>query len=143
MLPEMFCSAKDCAFRPPTEVFNASKIPITLSPQVIRRRGRNSRETSQALCQDGKPCYFNDLNKKPRSNDRGTIAGRATIAGRNGTFQPAESSARLRACCVENEGKSVHAVAQARGLWTVVEDVAEMTTAAAAMHFGADHPEGA
>src|SRR5579883_1587703 len=30
MLPEMFCSAKDCACNPPTEVFSASKIPIPL-----------------------------------------------------------------------------------------------------------------
>src|SRR3954452_19564316 len=32
MLPEMFCSAKDCACRPPTEVLSASKIPMTSSP---------------------------------------------------------------------------------------------------------------
>src|SRR5258707_8629540 len=31
IFPEMFCSAKDCACRPPTEVLSASKIPITSS----------------------------------------------------------------------------------------------------------------
>src|SRR5580692_7432336 len=30
MLPEMFCSANDCACRPDTAVVNASKIPMTL-----------------------------------------------------------------------------------------------------------------
>ena len=32
MLPEMFCSANDCACKPPTEVLSASKIPMTSSP---------------------------------------------------------------------------------------------------------------
>src|SRR5580704_17843580 len=39
--------------------------------------------------------------------------------------------------------KSVHAVAQAGRLRPVVEDVAEMAAAAAAMNFGPQHPQGA
>src|SRR3954447_259016 len=38
MLPEMFCSANDCACRPPTEVLSASKIPITSSPNPCPAR---------------------------------------------------------------------------------------------------------
>src|ERR1700733_7720592 len=32
MLPEIFCSANECACRPDTAVVNASKIPMTCSP---------------------------------------------------------------------------------------------------------------
>src|ERR1700733_15671347 len=39
--------------------------------------------------------------------------------------------------------KTVHAVAQAGRLWTVIEDVAEMAAAATAMNFAAQHAEGA
>src|SRR6202020_2630239 len=39
--------------------------------------------------------------------------------------------------------KAIHAVAQAGRLRPVVEDVAEMAAAAAAMNFGPQHPEGA
>src|SRR5215475_4262939 len=38
MLPEMFCSAYDCAPRPETAVVRASKIPMTFSPLGIRTR---------------------------------------------------------------------------------------------------------
>src|SRR6185369_13803636 len=41
------------------------------------------------------------------------------------------------------EGSRVHAVAQAGGAGAVVEDVAEVATAAAAQDLGAHHPEGA
>src|SRR3954452_2904971 len=44
---------------------------------------------------------------------------------------------------VEHQRKTVHAVAQAGGLGAVVEDMAEMAAAAAAMDFGAQHAEGA
>ena len=44
---------------------------------------------------------------------------------------------------MEHQRESVHAVAQAGGLRAVVEDVAEMAAAAAAMDFGAQHAEGA
>src|ERR1700722_6406066 len=73
--------------------------------------------------------------KMPRSEDRGTIAGRATIAG--------QTSGRGRRSRMKHQRKTVHAVAQAGRLRPVVEDVAEMAAAAAAVNFGAQHPEGA
>src|SRR5260370_36625448 len=90
MLPEMFWRAKDCACKPATEVLRASKIPIASSPNSIRTarpsesRGRNRRRASQALCQNRKCFHVKYLNKKPRSKDRDTIAGRPPIAGRSG-----------------------------------------------------------
>ena len=48
---------------------------------------------------------------------------------------------RIRRRRVEGEREAVHAVAQAGRLRAVVEHVAEMAAAAAAVHFGADHPE--
>src|SRR5712672_3213173 len=103
--------------------------------------------------------------KMPQSFDRGTIAGRATIAGRNVAFsseslspdlirnrygsrqenasgQSAGSAGRRRRR-MEDQRKSVHAVAQAGRLRPVVEDVTEMAAAAAAVNFGAQHPKGA
>jgi hypothetical protein len=44
---------------------------------------------------------------------------------------------------VEIEGHTIHAVALAGGLRTIVEDVAEMATAAAAMHLGSGRKEAA
>src|SRR3984885_51022 len=76
--------------------------------------------------------------KMPRSIDRGTIAERATIAGR---FQ--SRSARRRCGRMKLQGESIHAVAQAGRLWSIVENVTEVTTAAAAVNFGPQHPEGA
>src|SRR6202035_4783860 len=73
--------------------------------------------------------------KMPRSEDRGTIAGRATIAG--------PTSGRGRCSRMKHQRKTSHAVAQAGRLRPVVEDVAEMAAAAAAVNFGAQHPEGA
>src|ERR1700733_3143821 len=35
MFPEMFCSANDCACKPPTAVVRASKIPMTWSPPAF------------------------------------------------------------------------------------------------------------
>src|SRR5471032_985039 len=75
--------------------------------------------------------------KIPRSEDRGTIAGRATIAGRRRRL------ARRRRCRMKQQRKAVHAVAQAGRLRPIVEDVTEMAAAAAAVNFGAQHPEGA
>src|SRR3984957_16595148 len=72
--------------------------------------------------------------KMPRSEDRGTIAGRATFAG--------PTSGRGRCSRMKHQRKTVHAVAQAGRLRSVVEDVAEMTAAAAAVNFGAQHSEG-
>src|SRR6202166_1921722 len=44
---------------------------------------------------------------------------------------------------MKHQRKSVHAIAQAGRLWPVVEDVAEMAAAAAAMDLGPQHAEGA
>src|SRR5258708_32991757 len=140
MLPEMFWRAKDCACKPATEVLRASKIPIASSPNSIRTagrsesRGRNRRRASQALCQNRKCFHVKYLNKKPRSEDRGTIAGRATIAGRSG---------RRGGGRTEYQRKAVNAVAQAGRLRPVVENVTEMAAAAAAVNFGERHTEGA
>jgi hypothetical protein len=61
---------------------------MTFSPNSIRA-ARRSQETQAASEKDvasvvptDKPININALNKKPRSEDRGTFAGRATIAGR-------------------------------------------------------------
>src|ERR1700691_6047077 len=76
--------------------------------------------------------------KMPRSMDRGTIAERATIAGRIQS-----GSARRRRGRMKLQGKAVHAVAQAGRLRPIVENVTEMAAAAAAVNFGPQHPEGA
>src|SRR6185369_1931168 len=55
----------------------------------------------------------------------------------------AAASTRLRAGGLEHQREAVDAVAQAGGFRAVVEDVAEMAAAAAAMHLGAQHAEGA
>src|SRR5882762_11211701 len=44
---------------------------------------------------------------------------------------------------MEHQAKAVDAIAQAGRLWSVVEDMAEVAAAAAAMHFGAEDAEGA
>src|ERR1700722_19518701 len=44
---------------------------------------------------------------------------------------------------MKHQRKTAHAVAQAGRLRPVVEDVAEMAAAAAAVNFSAQHPEGA
>src|SRR5579871_5361206 len=41
MLPEMFCSANDCACRPPTAVVRASKRPMAGLQLAFRRRPRS------------------------------------------------------------------------------------------------------
>src|ERR1700722_685369 len=76
--------------------------------------------------------------KMPRSFDRGTIAERATIAGRIRS-----RSARRRRGRMKLQRESVHAVAQAGRLRPIVENVTEVTTAAAAVNFGPQYPEGA
>src|ERR1700760_3278286 len=70
----------------------------------------------------------------PRSNDRGTFAWRATIAG---LF-----SARGGCGGGKLQRHAIHAIAKASGLGTIVEDMAEMAAAASAMHLGAHHAEG-
>src|SRR5262245_11131239 len=47
-----------------------------------------------------------------------------------------------RSAGLEGHRHTVHAIAQARRLWAVVENVAEMAAAAVAVHRGADHAEG-
>src|SRR5260370_1560637 len=142
MLPEMFWRAKDCACKPATEVLRASKIPIASSPNSIRTarrsesRGRNRRRASQALCQNRKCFHVKYLNKKPRSEDRGTIAGRATIAGRS-----IQESGRRGGSRTEHQRKAVKAVAQAGRLPAVVADVTEMAATTAPPHFVARHPQ--
>src|SRR6201996_8613028 len=76
--------------------------------------------------------------KMPRSFDRGTIAERATIAGRIQS-----RSARRRRSRMKLQGESIHAVAQAGRLRPIVENVTEVTAAAAAVNFGPQHSEGA
>src|SRR5712664_2391524 len=75
--------------------------------------------------------------KMPRSRNRGTIAGRTTIAERE------PWSGRRRRRQMEYQRKAVHAVAQAGRLRPIVENVTEMAAAAAAVDFGPQHPEGA
>ena len=81
------------------------------------------------------------LNRKAPVRGTGAqLPGRATIAGP----KPADDSGRRWPRAGWNtSAKTVDAVAQAGRLRPVVEDVAEMAAAAAAMHFGAQHAEGA
>src|ERR1700712_1173509 len=44
---------------------------------------------------------------------------------------------------MKDQGKTVHAVAQAGRLWPVIEQMADMAATAAAVDFGPQHPEGA
>src|SRR5215831_8527036 len=69
--------------------------------------------------------------KMPRPPDRGRIAGPASLAGL--------ISACRRVRRVKHQRVAVHAIAQAGRLRSVVEDVAEMAAAAAAMHLRACH----
>src|SRR5262249_36988179 len=79
MLPEMFCSANDCACRPETDVFRASKIPIPFlqlrsgRPADPKKCGRNRGRMSQGLCQKQKIRHISYLTKRPRSEDQGLI----------------------------------------------------------------------
>src|SRR6478752_981108 len=143
MLPEIFWSAKDCACKPATEVLRASKIPMASSPNSIRTARRS--EAAAAIEGERRKRYArienafpsNTYIKKPRSEDRGTIAGR-TIAGRL-----IQESGRRGGSRTEYQRKAVNEVAQAGRFRPVVEDVTEMAAAAAAVNFGARHPEGA
>src|SRR5260370_12189854 len=73
--------------------------------------------------------------ESPGPKDRGTIGGRATIAGRK------RVSGRRRRGRMKYQRKAVHAVAKAGRFRPVVEDVAEMAAAAAAVNFGPQHPK--
>src|SRR5580704_1551043 len=69
ILPEMFCSANDCACRPDTAVVNASKIPMTLplqlDPQLDERPGHDRRPFAAHLAASAMPfvlsLYLNGL----------------------------------------------------------------------------------
>src|SRR5262245_44405829 len=76
MLPEMFWSANDCACRPETDVFRASKIPIPVlqlrsgRPADPGKCGRNRGRMSQGPCHDLKSNYINYLKKGPGPKTR-------------------------------------------------------------------------
>src|SRR5262245_39796569 len=44
---------------------------------------------------------------------------------------------------MEHQRIAIHAIAQARRLWPIIKDMAEMAAAAAAMHLGPGHAVGA
>src|SRR5438477_12981294 len=77
----------------------------------------------------------------PRSGDRGTFAGQATIAGKNPWLAPPSGS--RGGGRVEHQSDAVHAVTKTRRLRPIVEDVTEMAATAAAMNLGAQHAEDA
>src|SRR5262252_565813 len=89
MLPEMFCSAKDCACRPPTEVFSASKIPITLSPQSIARQGwPQSRETVASVVPKCKRETNQSLERKYAGQMTGAhLPGGQLLPGTHSVFE--------------------------------------------------------
>ena len=143
MLPEMFSSANDCARIPVTAVVRAPKIPMTSSPD--QRSGRLSGSSrhirphhrdgpSQAACQ-------RDFGEYQWVG--GTGAGPTTqICLAAATFAacgPAPVWIYAGASGVNFKRDAVHAIAQARGPRSVLEHVAEMAAAAAAMHLGARH----
>src|SRR6266545_3951646 len=148
MLPEMFCSAKDCARKPDTAVVRASKIPMARSPNGPGGPPEGLLETTAAAL-PGTPvasrvpafvrCDFNDLGGGARWQPE---AGHAGICLEQAGF--AYSGARRTdhsSRCVggghERERDAVHAVAQPGRRRPVVEHVAEMAAAAAAVHLGA------
>src|SRR5438270_559167 len=89
---------------------------------------------SQRPCHNVKSSYVSYLNKKPRSCNRGTIAGeRQQLPGSAGGCRR----------WMKHEAEAVDAIAKAGRLRPVVEDVAEMAAAAAAVHLGAQHAVGA
>jgi hypothetical protein len=64
MLPEIFCRAKNCACKPPTAVFSASKIPITIVSTIDPTHLRpQSRETVASAVPDKKVRYIVRSNK--------------------------------------------------------------------------------
>src|SRR5256885_4043468 len=145
MLPEMFWSANDCACRPETAVFRASKIPIPFlqlrsgRPADPGKRGRNRGRVSQGPCQNIKFNYIKYLRKNPVRGPGPKLPGRATIAALKAPCGSGCGGGRR----FEDKAKPVDAIAQAGGLRAVVEDVAEMAAAAAAMHLDPRHAVGA
>src|SRR5581483_4976483 len=59
------------------------------------------------------------------------------------TFPDHARSTRLRSRRMKHQRETVHAIAQAGRLGAVIEDVAEMAAAAAAVDLGSEHAEGA
>src|SRR6185437_8601578 len=105
-------------------VFSASKIPITLSPHSIpRAAGRlahawpASEETSQSPCQRRRSSYFKHLNENAPVLGPGHICR----AGNNCREQSSGKLARGRRRSVELQRITIHAIAQAGRLRTVLE----------------------
>src|SRR5215471_13622600 len=61
MLPEMFCSAKDCAFSPATALVRASKIPMIVSTRDPGGRREPGEKQGPQLARKG--------HRKPRASD--------------------------------------------------------------------------
>src|SRR5262249_35712399 len=83
MLPEMFCSANDCALRPETAVVRASKIPMTCSPLGMRTRTtlRTRRPQYAGVLANPVPeLFLCDFNILQNINDLEWQAGRRISA---------------------------------------------------------------
>src|SRR4051812_43295940 len=98
MLPEMFCSACDCARMPETAVVRASKIPITV-PQCVRAaagsvpsRGRSSPATVASLVPVANVRDFNRLEQGAAAAGQRGRAGfadtRQDLPGRGAPTRP-------------------------------------------------------
>src|SRR6185437_11542760 len=79
--------------------------------------------------------------KSPGRMTGAHLPGGQQLPSERGCFDSA--SARLRLRRMKHQRVAIHAVAQAGRLRAIVEDVAEMAAAAAAMHLGPRHAEGA
>src|SRR6516225_1408576 len=115
MLPDMFCSADDCACRPDTAVFNASKIPMTYL-QLVHwpddadvAGGRRRTPLQQVTCQE-----FFRMNSAPYCFDPAGASGQicrgpAEIAGsaRRADSAPALVSAKT-ACLISPRHRRSH-----------------------------------
>src|SRR5262245_47383238 len=154
MLPEIFCSAKDCACRPVTAVVNASKTPIPiLHPRPCRPNVPNRPATAgDPQHRSRKPRarrinpQFQPFTRRSDGRRRGRAAQNCRGSGKNCRGWAFSAEIRLgsgRRVEREFQRDPVDAIAQARGSRPVVEYVAEMSAAAAAMHLGAWHQQDA
>src|SRR5262245_489325 len=145
MLPETFSSANACARIPVTAVVRAPKIPMTSSPTAFRAAVRNARDRLRPLRRSRrrKPRAkeilrdFNGLGGPAEVRPSADLPRRQQLPCRGRTR--AQSGRRVRR---ELQGDAVDAVAQPRGLRSVVEHVAEMAAAAPAMNLRARDQEG-
>src|SRR4051812_23126891 len=120
---------------PATAVVRAPKIPITrlhLTGRAARRRGcamsRNIGPSGARPAPGWNMSYFNSLSTATALSRPGRI-------GRCGKICRELGGAGGRG--LERQRDAVHAVAKACRLRAVIEDVAEMAAATAAMHLGA------